>query len=183
MFLLQCREQLKLRGVITTSCEVKTSDKGNKSPASILAIGIIRVTDDGLLMVSVGSRGEDMLEMICHLLGARHLTGGQGADNLVTPGVLVISPVLEVVVGLHVVGAHHSLGLEVTRSVLAPDHHLDLDTLVRLPTQQLAQGPIIDPHRVLASEQPQLSPDRPARDADQVFGLHDAANINQSTDN
>merc|ERR1711971_456740 len=92
-------------------------------------------------MVSVGSRGEDVLEVVCHLPGGRHLTGSQGADHLVTSGVLVISPVFEVVVGLHVVGAHHSLCLEVTRSVLAPDHHLDLDTLVRLPTQQLAQSP------------------------------------------
>ena len=70
MLLLQCREQLELRGVITSSGEVKTANKGDQSPTSILSVGIFRVTDDSLLVVGVCSGGEDVLEVICHFLGA-----------------------------------------------------------------------------------------------------------------
>ena len=77
---------------------------------------------------------------------------------VITLWVLVVPAVFEVVVCLHVMGPHHTLGLDVARCVFTPDHHLDVYTLVRFPAQQLPQGPVIDPQGILASKQSQLGP-------------------------
>ena len=65
------------------------------------------------------------------------------------------------------------LSQDIATGVLTPHHHLHLDPLVRLPAQQLTQGPIID-LLVLSSEQLQLSPDRPSCDTDNVPGVDNA---------
>ena len=70
--------------------------------------------------------------------------------------------------------AHDSLlSQDIATSVLTPHHHLHLDSLVCLPTQQLTQGPIID-LLVLSSEQFQFCPNRPTCDTDDVPGVDNA---------
>lgn len=79
---------------------------------------------------------------------------------------------LEVVLGLLVVGAHQSDGIQVVGRVLIPHHDQDPATLLGLLLEDLAQRlPLV--LGVVLSDQLQLRPYRPPPNVDELLGILD----------
>jgi len=79
---------------------------------------------------------------------------------------------LEVGLGLLVVGAHQSDGIDVGRHELVPDHDEDADTLLGLLLEDLAQRlPLL--LGVVLPHQLELGPNGPAPDVDELLGVLD----------
>ncbi len=86
---------------------------------------------------------------------------------------------LKVVPGVLVVGAHQA-GAVVRGELLVPHHDQDLDSLLRLPLEQLPDvgGRRLVLGAVPVAHQGDLREDGPARDVDELFGsLHQSVDV------
>merc|ERR1719239_13947 len=119
-------------------------------------------------MVGVAGTSKVGLQLLCHLLGLLQLPWGQSTNHPVLSA--IVAPVLEELVGLHVMGIHHPLiPKHISAGDLTPHHYFHLNTLISLPAEQLSKGSSVDLNCLLATKQPQPSPDAPAGDGDEVL--------------